>query len=180
MLSSKNQHEHGINDLGPLKNEKRQNLPEKLFCPGWFTHELFKGQATVLLISFNICTFCICEKVTSDQIYCTQIVNSINYLAASTAQVVLLYSGAGRLVPFVLSSPLHHSGEEIHQLVLHIEVCITSQVFVSSAPGQVLLVLFNFQVTGLAHQPGGLVLVIMMPLVDHSNGNKCLPCCLQR
>ena len=42
------------------------------------------------------------------QIYCTQIVNSINYPAASTAQVVLLYSGAGRrLVPFVLSSPLH-------------------------------------------------------------------------
>ena len=33
-------------------------------------------------------------------------VNNINYLAASTAQVVL-YSGASRLVPFVLSSPLH-------------------------------------------------------------------------
>ena len=87
------------------------------------------------------------------QIYCTQIVNNFNYLAASTAQVMLLYSGAGRLVPFVLSSPLHHSGEEIHQLVLHIEVCIALQVFVSSAPGQVLLVLSNFQVTGLAHPP---------------------------
>ena len=102
------------------------------------------------------------------QIYCTQIVNSINYPAASTAQVVLLYSGAGRrLVPFVLSSPLHHSGEEIHQLVLHIEVCIASQVFVSSAPGQVLLVLFNFQVTGLAHPPGGLVLVVARVVARH-------------
>ena len=67
------------------------------------------------------------------QIYCTRIVNSINYLAASTAQVVLLYSGAGRLVPFVLSSPLHHSGEEVHQLVLSVEVCIESQVLITTA-----------------------------------------------
>ena len=49
------------------------------------------------------------------EIYCTQIVTNI-----ATIQVALLYSGAGRLVPLVQFSSLHHSGEEINQIVLHV------------------------------------------------------------
>ena len=49
------------------------------------------------------------------QIYCTQIVNNFNYLAASTVQVMLLYSGTGRLVPLVVFSSFHYSGKEFLQ-----------------------------------------------------------------
>ena len=36
-------------------------------------------------------------------------VNNFNYLAASTVQVILLHSGAGRLVPLVVFSSFHYS-----------------------------------------------------------------------
>ena len=51
----------------------------------------------------------------SHAIYCTQIVNNFNYLAASTVQVMLLYRGAGRLVPLVVFSSFHYSGKEFLQ-----------------------------------------------------------------
>ena len=55
------------------------------------------------------------------KIYCTSTisnilyVNNFNYLAASTVQVMLLYSGAGRLVPLVVFSSFHYSGKEFLQ-----------------------------------------------------------------
>ena len=42
-------------------------------------------------------------------------VNNFNYLAASTVQVILLHSGAGRLVPLVVFSSYHYSGKEFLQ-----------------------------------------------------------------
>ena len=37
------------------------------------------------------------------------------------------------VVPLVLFSSLHNSGEEVHQLVLSVEVCIESQVLITTA-----------------------------------------------
>ena len=82
-----------------------------------------------------------------------------NYLAASTPKSSCCTAAAGRLVPLVLFSSLHNSGEEVHQLVLSVEVCIESQVLITPAHCQVLLVLFDFQVAGFAHPPRGFVFV---------------------
>ena len=73
-------------------------------------------------------------------IYCTQIIITswLLQLGSCCAAVQRSYH---RLVPVFLFSPVHHFHEELHQLLLVLQVVVSSQVLVCLTLCEVLLVL---------------------------------------
>ena len=97
-------------------------------------------------ISFNLTPF---------KIYCTRIIFVTKQSGCDSQNIRPCCCTAVRnhLVPFHLFSPVHYPGKEVDQLVPIHQVGVTSQVLISFAPCQVLLVLPHFLVACLQLGP---------------------------